>query len=129
MSNFKNYLFAFLTIGFIAIAISAYFESQPEQKNKRIYTEIKKYSPYYIDKRFGGLQILSKADKNFKEKPSNMEIFRQLDILEKNWGKNHLKVKNSQLHILDDKNVSIATIPLQNQEELYFIQQFYGIQQ
>lgn len=129
MSNFKSYLFAFLAIGFIAIAISAYFESQPEQKNKRIYKEIKKYSPYYIDKRFGGLQILSKTDKDFKEKPSNMEIFRQLDALEKKWGKSHLKIENSQLHILDDKNVSIAAILLQNQEELRFIQQFYGIQQ
>ncbi|DAB40493.1 MAG TPA: hypothetical protein CFH81_04430 [Sulfurovum sp. UBA12169] len=129
MSNFKSYLFAFLAIGFIAIAISAYFESQPEQKNKRIYKEIKKYSPYYIDKRFGGLQILSKTDKDFKEKPSNVEIFRQLDTLEKKWGKSHLKIENSQLHILDDKNVSIAAILLQNQEELLFIQQFYGIEQ
>ncbi|MDQ1325913.1 MAG: hypothetical protein QG564_1037 [Campylobacterota bacterium] len=128
MSNFKNYLFALLAIGFIAIAVSAYLESQPEQKNKRIYEEIKKYSPYYIDKRFGGLQILSKTDKDFKEKPSNMEIFRQLDALEKRWGKSHLRIENSKLHILDDNNTGIATIPLQNQEEFHFIQQFYGVQ-
>lgn len=129
MSSFRNYLFALLAIGFVVIAISAYFESRPEQKNQRIYQEVKKYSPYYIEKRFGGLQILSKTDKDFIEKPKNIEIFHQLDLLEKKWGKNHLKIENSQLYILDDHNASIATIPLQSQEEFDFIRQFYGVQQ
>ncbi len=127
MPNRKNLLFLVLAISFVAFGISAYFKSQPEPKNMQVYQEIKKYSPYYIDKRFGGLQIMSKADAKFKEQPDNMAVFHRLDELEKEWGRGHLKIENSQLHILDDNRTVIAAIPLHNQDEMDFVHRFYGI--
>ena len=124
----QKYLVWALAAGFLIIGINAYIKSQPEQKNQRVYQEIKKHSPYYIDKRFGGLQIMSKEDESFKEKPDNMEVFRRLDELDKNWGKSHLKLQGSKLLILDNNGTTVATIMLQNQDELDFVHRFYGIE-
>jgi hypothetical protein len=123
----KKYIFWALGAGFIFLGFSAYIQSLPEKKNNRIYTEVKKYSPYYIDKRFGGLRILNKEDENFKEKPDNIQVFHRLDELEKAWGKNHLKLTNSQLQILDNNGTAQASIPLKSEDELKFIHTFYGI--
>ena len=83
----KNYLLIALSLGFTLILFTAFQEAKPTSKDAPIYKEIKNYSPYYVDKRFGGLQIMSKTDEDFKEKPTNMEVFHRLDALEKAWGK------------------------------------------
>jgi hypothetical protein len=127
MQKMRKYLIWALAAGFLILGISAYVQSQPEPKNKRVYQEIQKYSPYYIDKRVGGLNIKSKEDEAFKEKPDNIELFHRLDALNKNWGKDHLKLQNSQLLVLDNNGSTKAVIPLNNQDELDFIHRFYGI--
>ena len=109
------------------MGFSAYLQSRPEEKNVQIYHEIKAYSPYYLDKRLGGLRIMSKTDKDFKEQPDNVEVFHRLDSLEKEWGKSHLKIENSQLRIVDDINNTLVTLPIKTQNELYFLHHFYGI--
>jgi hypothetical protein len=122
----QKYLFMAIGLGLIFMSIIAFQQGKPTQKAP-IYKEVKKYSPYYIDKRFGGLQIMSKSDKEFKEKPKNIELFRRLDYLEKDWGKNHLKVVENQLTILDDNGTIITSVSVTNQEDINFLHTFYGL--
>jgi hypothetical protein len=121
----KNYLFIALTLGLSFMAFMAFQKARPTPKAP-IYTEIQNHSPYYIDKRFGGLQIMSKNDESFKEKPTNMEIFHRLEFLEKAWGKTHLKIVENRLTIEDDNHTTVTTLPL-NQEDSHFVHSFYGI--
>ncbi len=123
----KNLLFVAFAIAFSLISFNAYINSAPSRKEERIYKEIKKYSPYYFEKRFGGLEILSKEDKNFKVKPSNKDVFKIMDKLERDWGKKHLKIINDRLSILDNNGNIKGEIKLLNQKEITFIRNFYGI--
>jgi len=122
----KKYLFPALVIALTFMAIMAFQQAKPTAKAP-IYKEVQKYSPYYLDKRFGGLRIMSKIDKEFKEKPTNMEVFHRLEFLEKEWGKNHLKVENQKLIVLDNNKSQIANINLSSDEDKRFIHSFYGI--
>ena len=67
MHSFKKYLPFALFAGFLFLGLMAFKESKPSQKNERVYTTVKKYSPYYTDQRFGGIQIMSKEDTEFQE--------------------------------------------------------------
>lgn len=127
MDSIKKYLPLALLLGFLALGISAFIQSKPSQKNERVYKTVKQYSPYYTDQRFGGIQIMSKEDADFKEKPSNMTLFKRLDELEKAWGQKHLRLENNILIILDNNGTQQATLPLNTQEEADFTQKFYGI--
>lgn len=122
----KKYLFIALGLSFILMAFVAFQQGKPTSKAP-IYKEIAHYSPYYIDKRFGGLQIMSKADEEFKEKPVNVEVFHRLDYLEKTWGKSHLKLIDQQLTIIDDNGTLLGTISVSSSEDLHFLHTFYGI--
>jgi len=122
----KNYLFVALTLGLSLLAFMAFQQAKPTPKAP-IYQEIKPYSPYYIDKRFGGLRIMNKADAEFEEKPSNMEVFHRLEFLEKAWGKKHLNITNNQLTIMDDNGTILTTLPIRSVEDGNFIHTFYGI--
>jgi len=122
----QKYLFMAIGLALIIMSIIAFQQGKPTTKSP-IYKEIKEYSPYYIDKRFGGLQIMSKHDEEFKEKPKNIEVFHRLDYLEKSWGKNHLKIENNQLTIMDDNGTTIATLAIESQEDSNFLHTFYGI--
>jgi len=122
----KNYLFIALSLGLTFMAFMAFQQAKPTPKAP-IYKEVQKYSPYYMDKRFGGLQIMSRVDESFKEKPTNMELFHRLEFLEKEWGKTHLKVVNNQLEVMDNNASTIATIPLSTPNNSSFVHSFYGI--
>jgi len=123
----KKYLPIALLIGFILFGLSAFFQSRPSPKNENVYKTVQKYSPYYMDKRFGGLTILSKEDPEFKEKPNNMTLFKEFERLEKEWGKKHLKIENSQLVISDNNGSQLSALFLQTKEELDFAHNYYGI--
>lgn len=127
MEKYRKYLIWAMAAAFLFIGISAYIKSIPEAKNKRVYEKVIKYSPYYIDKRVGGLNIKSREDESFKEKPDNIHVYRRLDELEKSWGKTHLKLQNSQLLILDNNGSTLTTFPLKSKDELDFVQRFYGV--
>ncbi len=123
----KDYLVLVLGVGFLLLAFNAYQDAKPTTK-AAIYKEIKKYSPYYLDKRFGGLEILNREDRDFKEKPNNMEIFHRFEKLEKEWGKKHLQIDidNNSLKIVD-KNLTIKIIPFKSKRDIEFIHKYYGI--
>ncbi len=127
MNSFRKYLPLALLLGFLFIGLGAFFQSRPSHKNAYVYKAVQKYSPYYMDKRFGGLQIMSKEDPEFKEKPNNMTLFKEFERLEKKWAKTHLKLDNNTLIITDSNNSQVATLPLQNKEELDFVHSYYGL--
>ena len=122
----KKYLFPALAIALTLMAIMAFQQAKPTPKAP-IYKEVQKYSPYYLDKRFGGLQIMSKSDENFKEKPNNMEVFHRLEYLEKEWAKTHLKQLNNKLIIMDNNGTEITSLSISSNEDKNFIHSFYGI--
>ncbi|MCF6207008.1 MAG: hypothetical protein L3J47_08990 [Sulfurovum sp.] len=127
MQKYSKYLPLALFVGFFILGLSALIESKPSSKNKHVYTFVQKYSPYYLEKRFGGLEIRSKMDESFKEKPNNATLFKEFERLEKSWGEKHLKLQNNLLLVVDDKGQTIAKLPLQSQEEKAFVQRYYGV--
>ncbi len=127
MNALKKYLPFALFAGFLIFGLDAFMQSRPSAKNTRIYQTVQQYSPYYLDKRFGGLCIMSREDSEFQEKPNNMTIFKEFERLEKAWGKKHLKLQNNQLIILDNNGTQQAVLPLQTKEEIDFVHHYYGV--
>ena len=127
MNKLRKYLPFALFLGFFLFGLNAFLESKPSSKNERIYKAVKKYSPFYIDKRFGGLQIMNKEDSSFKEKPTNMTFFKEFERLEREWGKKHLKLEKSTLLILDNNGSTKATLPLHDNKEIAFVHNYYGV--
>ncbi|WP_295009388.1 hypothetical protein [Sulfurimonas sp.] len=98
----------------------------PEAKEERIYTAIKVYSPYVVEKKVGGLNIIDKRNGE-KESPSSKEIFHRLDELDKKWAKEHLRVENNEIIIIGENNQSVARIFIETEKERAFVKRFYGI--
>ncbi|HIP61408.1 MAG TPA: hypothetical protein EYG98_02515 [Sulfurovum sp.] len=125
--NKKFIIFGLIAV-FLFISIGALMTSKPADKNQRVYSIIKEYSPYYIQKRVGGLTIRNKLDKEFKKKPDNTEFFRLLETLERNWGEKYLSLENNTLSIKDANNTIVKTIELANEDEFSFVKSYYGVQ-
>ena len=123
----KKILFIALSVAFLVFALAAYMQSRPAPKNKRIYQAVRHYSPYYLEKRLGGLQIRSKTDKEYKEKPDNMEVFHRFEALEKRWAKTHLSLHGSQLIVHDTNRTQVGVIELKTPEEKAFVHTYYGL--
>ena len=128
MDKMRKYLLPALLLGFFLFGLNAFLESRPSSKNERVYNAVKEYSPFYIDKRFGGLQIMSKEDSSFKEKPDNMSFFKEFERLEREWGKKHLKLENNTLLILDNSGKTQSKLPLNSRDEVEFIHSYYGVE-
>ena len=122
----KKYLVIALGLGFAFLAINAFMEAKPVSKAP-IYKSIEKYSPYYLEKRFGGLEIMSKIDPNFKEKPNNMEVFHRMEFLEKEWGQKHLKIVSNTLVVSDNNGTKLVKLPISTKIDSDFIHKYYGI--
>jgi len=128
MQSLRKYLPFTLFVAFFGLAILAFMSSKPSPKNARIYKVVQHYSPYYLDKRLGGLTIKNKEDEKFKEKPTNMTVFQEFERLERTWGKQHLKIEDSTLLILDNNGKAQSTLPLHTEKEVTFIHSYYGVQ-
>ncbi len=128
MEKLRKYLPFALFVAFLIFGLDAFMKSKPSEKNERIYKIVKQYSPYYLDKRFGGMQILNKEDKSFKIKPTNMSLFKELASLEKSWAKNHLQIKDNTLIIFNKDKIQQSSIDGLSKEEIKFINNYYGIQ-
>ncbi len=122
----KRYLIFALIAGFTFITLVAYKEARPTPKAP-IYKKIKHYSPYYREKRFGGFQIRSKLDDDFKEKPSNMEIFHRMEELEREWAKRHLKIVDNSVIISDENGTEVTNITIKTKKDETFLHSFFGI--
>ena len=128
MKSMKKFLPIAIILGFFLFGLDAFFQSRPGEKNERVYKTVQTYSPYYLDKRFGGLQIMSKENPEFKEKPTNATLFTEFSRLEKEWAKTHLKIEQNSLIILDNNGTQVSSLLLQSIEELDFVHSYYGIQ-
>lgn len=118
---FIGLMFAFFALGFISLQ-----RATPEEKEQRIYSAIKIYMPYKLEKSMSGLNIIDSRD-GTKEKPDAASVFHRLDELEKEWGKKHLKLEGSDVVILGDTNQSIIKIFIQTQKERSWVKSFFGI--
>ena len=127
MNTLKKFLPIALFAGFLIYGLDAFFQSKPSAKNARVYKTVQVYSPYYLDKRFGGLTIMNKEDSEFKEKPTNMTLFKEFERLEKTWGGKHLSIKDNTLSIVDNNGTLVHTLLLNTKEESNFAHHFYGI--
>jgi len=120
----KVLIFTLLT-GFLIMGFVAMQRAMPEAKEERIYKAVKVYSPYYFEKRIGGLTILSKKD-DTKEKINAAEILHRMDELDKKWAKNHLSVVGSDVIVKKDDNTTVK-IFIETPKERAFLKSFFGI--
>jgi len=116
-----------LILGFFLIGLNVFLKSKPSSKNPRIYKFVQRYSPYYLKKTFGGLEILSKKDKNFKLNPDNAELYHRFEKLEYKWGKGHLAIEGKNLIIKDNNASTIGSIILKTNKEIKFVHKYYGL--
>ena len=122
----KNLLiFAFFAI-FMFLGITAMEDSLPSAKNERVYTILQKHMPYTLEKRVGGYSIVSK-ETGVKEKPPAKDLFLRLEQLEKQWGKDFLKLENSTLIILDKDKKEIEKIDLKSTEENIWVKEYFNL--
>lgn len=126
MSLVKKVFVSTLLGGFLFMGVISLKRALPEPKEERIYLAIKEYSPYKLQKRIGGLEIVDTRT-DTKEKPSSAEVMHRLDEVEGIWGKKHLKVENSTIFVMDENKTTIAEIAIENKEERDFIKSFFGI--
>ncbi len=123
--NMKNILLIGLVAIFFVMGFIGFKDALPEEKNDRVYAIIKEYLPYVVEKRTGGLAIVYK-DGREKEKPKSSEIFHITDKLDKEWGKEYLKLENNILTVLDKDKNELRKIELNNNEILW-VKSFFGI--
>jgi len=112
---------AFLVMGFVSMK-----RAMPQDKEDRIYAAIKVYSPYQLEKRIGGLTIISSRDAEFKEKASAAEILHRMDELDKQWAKESLSVEGSDVIVKTEDNTTVK-IFIETQKERAFLKSFFGI--
>ncbi|MEA1914560.1 MAG: hypothetical protein U9N30_04505 [Campylobacterota bacterium] len=119
-----------VTLIIVFIGFSTIDQAQPEPKNDRIYQYLKPFTPYTLEKKFGGsgFAIVSKVS-GVKEKPPAMELMKRLDYLEKLWGQEFLKIEGDTLIVYDynDKTKEVGRIKLVLEKEKQWVKTFYGI--
>lgn len=121
----KSILLIVLISIFFLVGFIGFKDSLPEDKNQRVYGVLQEYLPYTIEKRTGGLAIVYK-DGREKDKPKNSEIFHITDKLDKDWGKESLKLEGNILIVLNKERQEIKKIELNN-EEIIWVKDFFGI--
>jgi hypothetical protein len=115
-----------LTVLFFTLGYNALQDAKPTPKNKRIYTFLKPYIPYYLEKRIGGFSIRMKNSKT-KEKPPVTEVYRRLEQLEQGWGKKFLKIENDYLLLLDTKGEVVKKIKFKEPMEKIWVEKYFNI--
>jgi hypothetical protein len=129
MQKFSKYLPFALFVGFFLVALAAFMQSRPASKNARIYKAVQPCNPYYMQKRLGGLAIRKKGDPDFKEKPSNMQLYREYERLEKRWASQAMKLHGDTLEVYDENGTLCTRITLQNNAEYTFVRNYYGVRE
>jgi len=117
-------LIAFSLI-FVFLGVSAMRDSMPEARNKRVYTLLKPYIPYVLEKRVQGLSIVDR-DTKVKEEPPSSQVYLRLDQLEKQWGKKYLKLDKNTLNIYNKDKKVVKKIKL-DKEELKWVKTFFSL--
>lgn len=119
----KLLIVAFFAV-FMFLALMALKEGMPSKKDERVYPILQQHMPYTLEKRAGGLTIKSKIT-GIKEKPPAKEVFLRLEQLEKQWGKEALRLDGMNLYILDENKKDKIKIILQNEAELSWVKNYF----
>ncbi len=126
MKKYSKYLGIALGLGFLFLGLVAMIKGQPQSRDKQVYTQLKPYIPYKIEKKIGGLRIRNtKTDE--KIEPSNMEVYNVLDNLEKDWGEKHLRRDGNILIVINDQNKTLKKIPLNTASSQKYVHNFFGL--
>jgi hypothetical protein len=112
-----------LVVVFSFLSIMALVVNMPEKKDPAVMAKLEPYIPYEVTKTIGGLDILDRRTDE-KLKIDNAKVFIAMDSFTKKWGKNHLRVENDTLVILDDANKTVDTMPLTPSQRV-FVHQFF----
>ena len=120
----SNWFIIGLALIFFTLSYLTFQDAQPEPRSQRIYDEIRKFSPYYLEKRVGGFRIMMKNSSE-KEEPPIDQIWHRLDQLDKGWGKEHFIINDNFLIIKDDNDKEITKIKFETNEEKQWVKQFY----
>lgn len=118
-------LLGFFTI-FITLGILALKDGMPSQKNERVYQILQEHMPYTLEKRVGGYSIVSKVT-GIKEKPPAKDLFLRLEQLEKMWGKEFLKLENSNLIVFSKDEKKKIVIQLRNKDEINWVKNYFQL--
>jgi len=124
--NAKKGLFFGVIFAFFVLGVVSLQRAMPDKKEQRIYSAIKVYIPYTLEKRMGGLTIVDSRDGR-KEKPDAASVYHRLDELEKEWGKEHLSMEDETLLVLGDNNQTLVKVFVQTPQEREWIRSFFGI--
>ena len=116
---FLGFFVVFLIVGSILIK-----DNVPEEKNERVYTLLKTFIPYELEKRIGGFSIVNKQT-GHKEKPLAPNVMKRLSHLEKIWGQKYLELQNTSLTIYNDQKQIIGKIELRDETELNWVMIFF----
>lgn len=111
---------------FMLLAMMALKEGMPSEKDARVYPILQNYMPYVLEKRAGGLSIKSKIT-GIKEKPPAKDVYGRLEQLEKQWGKEFLKLEGNALSILDKNRNEVTKIILKNEKELSWVKLYFEL--
>jgi hypothetical protein len=122
----RKYLVYAFSAAFFLLALGLFIKGQPQSREHRVYTLLKPYIPYKIEKRMSGLFIRNTKTEE-KIEPKNSEIYNVLDSLEKDWGETHLHLLGDTLTIVDEQNKTLSTITLKNEKERHYIHTFFGL--
>ncbi len=121
-----KYLIIAFSVVFIGMGLRAFFDAQPEYHEKRVYMLLKPHIPYKLEKKVTGLRIRNtKTDEKIDPKAS--DLYHVMDNLEKDWGEKHLRLTGDILTVVDDKNQTVETITLQNEDERDYIHNFFSL--
>jgi len=126
MQKYNKYLGIALGLGFLMIALVVFINGQPQSRDKQIYAELKPYIPYKIEKKMSGLFIRNTITQE-KIEPSNAEVYKVLDNLEKDWGEKHLRREGNTLIVVNDKNETLKQIPLNTPSAQKYVHDFFGL--
>ena len=121
----NNLLLLGFLVGFFIIGYVSFKDALPQDKNERVYSIIKPYLPYTIEKRLGGFTIIDKKTGD-KEKPPASEALKFMDTLDKKWGKEFLKVEGNVLMILNENKHVIKQLEITPDEKAW-IAKFFEI--
>lgn len=122
--NLKKALIFGLFTAFLILGVVSMQRAMPDAKEERIYSAIKVYSPYELEKKIGGFYIVDKRD-GTKESPNSADLFHRLDELEKEWGNKYVKIEGNEVLIMGENNNTVARVFLQTEKEKAFVEQFY----
>jgi hypothetical protein len=81
--------------------------------------------PYTVEKRLGGFTVVDKKTDE-KTKPPASEALKYMDSLDKQWGKEFLKLQGNVLMILDANKQPIKQFEITSEEKKW-VENFFEI--